>query len=140
MEVDLEPTRPIGRNRVARFVALGLLALGTLAAYRWTAVVDPITVAAPPAPFPVAPLGLVAIHIAASLLFIPRSLLAIAAGLLFGVGWGVLWAEIGSVAGAIAGFLIARYLNSGLIQAERRTQIRPILERAERGGWRAVAM
>src|SRR5262249_46076018 len=69
-----------------------------------------------------------------------RSLLAIAAGLLFGVGWGILWTEIGSVAGAIAGFLIARYINSDLIQAERRTQIRPILERVERGGWRAVAM
>ena len=140
MGVNLEPTRSIGRNRVARFVTLSLLAFGTLAAYHWTEVLNPVAVAEAAARFPVAPLGFIAIHIAASLLFIPRSLLAIAAGLLFGVGWGILWTEIGSVAGAIAGFLIARYINSGLIQADRRTQIRPILDRVERGGWRAVAM
>ena len=80
-----------------------------------------------------------AVHIGGSLLFVPRTVLAIAAGLLFGVGWGIVWAAIGSVAGAVAGFLVARYLNAGFVDLSRSDTIRPILERVERGGWRAVA-
>jgi uncharacterized membrane protein YdjX (TVP38/TMEM64 family) len=80
------------------------------------------------------------IHVAASLLFVPRTMLAIVAGLLFGMGWGIVWAEIGSVAGAVAGFVLARYVNSGLFSVERNARIRPVLERVEGGGWRAVAL
>ncbi len=87
--------------------------------------------------YPLAPLGFLAVHIAASLLFIPRTLLAIVAGLLFGMGWGIVWAASGSVAGAIAGFLVARYINSGLIDAGR---LGPVVAQVERGGWRAVAV
>ena len=53
---------------------------------------------------------------------------------------GIFWAEIGSVAGAAAGFILARYINSGLFDIERYGRIRPVLERVERGGWRAVAL
>ena len=88
---------------------------------------------------PAAPLGFLAIHIVASLVFVPRSLLAIGAGVLFGTTWGILWAELGSVAGAAAGFLLARYISSGFVDAERGTS-RSALERVERGGWRAVAL
>jgi uncharacterized membrane protein YdjX (TVP38/TMEM64 family) len=140
MGVHLEPTPPLRRNRAARLGVFTLIAIGTLAAYHSAAVLDPLALAATVGSSPVAPLGFVAIHIAASILFIPRTLLAVVAGLLFGVGWGIVWAEIGGVAGAVVGFLIARYINSGLIQADRFAQIRPILERVERGGWRAVAM
>ena len=45
-------------------------------------------------------------------------MLAIAAGLLFGLGWGLVWATLGSVIGAAAGFLVARYVNGGLIEPE----------------------
>jgi uncharacterized membrane protein YdjX (TVP38/TMEM64 family) len=140
MEAHLDPTPPLRRNRVARLGVFTLIAIGTLVAYHSAAVLDPIALAAVARSSPAAPLGFVAIHIAASILFIPRTLLAVAAGLLFGVGWGIVWAEIGSVAGAVVGFLIARYINSGLIQPDRCAQIKPILERVERGGWRAVAM
>jgi uncharacterized membrane protein YdjX (TVP38/TMEM64 family) len=140
MEAHLDPTPPLRRNRVARLGVFTLIAIGTLVAYHSAAVLDPIALAAAARSSPAAPLGFVAIHIAASILFVPRTLLAVAAGLLFGVGWGIVWAEIGSVAGAVVGFLIARYINSGLIQADRCAQIKPILERVERGGWRAVAM
>ncbi len=81
-----------------------------------------------------------AVHVAASLLFVPRTVLAIAAGLLFGMGWGVVWAALGSVLGAIAGFSVARYLNAGHIDAAGSARLRPILDRVERGGWRAVAL
>ena len=64
-------------------------------------------------------------------------LLAIVAGLLFGMGWGIVWAATGSVAGAVAGFLVARFVNSDLVDPRR---LGPIVGAVERGGWRAVAV
>ena len=78
-------------------------------------------------------------HVVASIVFIPRTVLAIAAGLLFGTVGGFLWATVGSTAGAIAGFILARYVNSGLLEPERMPKLGPLLVKAEAGGWRAVA-
>jgi uncharacterized membrane protein YdjX (TVP38/TMEM64 family) len=133
------PPRP-GLPRIVRFVALGVLVLGIAAAWHWRAALDPAAVAAAIGSYPAAPLIYLAIHIAASLLFVPRTLLAILAGLLFGVAGGIAWAAVGSVAGAVAGFLVARYLNSGLFGLDRNPRLRPVLDRVERGGWRAVAL
>jgi uncharacterized membrane protein YdjX (TVP38/TMEM64 family) len=126
-----------GLRRTARLVLLGLLAIGAASALRWRAVLDPMTITAAIDRYPAAPLGFLFVHIAASLLFVPRTLLAIVAGLLFGMGWGIVWAASGSVAGAIAGFLVARYINSGLIDAAR---LGPVVAQVEGGGWRAVAV
>jgi uncharacterized membrane protein YdjX (TVP38/TMEM64 family) len=126
--------------RTARALVFVLLALGATAAWHWRAILDPLAITTVIEGYPAAPLAFLGIHIAASLLFVPRTMLAIVAGLLFGMGWGILWAEIGSVAGAAAGFLLARYINSGLVDVERTARIRPVLERVERGGWRAVAL
>ena len=130
----------IGLNRAARILVLGLVAIAALAAWRWRVVFDPIAITNAIGRYPAAPLGFIAAHIAASLVFIPRTLLAIAAGLLFGTGWGIVWAELGSVAGAAAGFLLVRYVSSGLINFERATRVKSVLERVEQGGWRAVAL
>jgi uncharacterized membrane protein YdjX (TVP38/TMEM64 family) len=124
-------------RRAARLVVLGLLAIGAASVWRWRAVLDPTTITAAIDRYPAAPLGFLAVQIAASLLFIPRTLLAIVAGLLFGIGWGIVWAALGSVAGAVAGFLVARYINSGLIDLRR---LGSLADKIERGGWRAVAM
>jgi uncharacterized membrane protein YdjX (TVP38/TMEM64 family) len=126
-----------GLRRTARLVLLGLLAIGAASAWRWRAVLDPMTITAAIDRYPAAPLGFLLIHIAASLLFVPRTLLAIVAGLLFGMGWGIVWAAAGSVAGAMAGFLVARYINSGLIDVAR---LGPVVAQVESGGWRAVAV
>jgi len=125
---------------IARFVVLGLIAVGAAAVWHWRADLDPAAMAAAIARYPAAPLLFLAVHIAASLLFVPRTMLAIVAGLLFGMGWGVVWAALGSIAGATAGFLLARYVNSGLIDPAAAARIGPLLERVERGGWRAVAL
>jgi uncharacterized membrane protein YdjX (TVP38/TMEM64 family) len=117
-----------------------LLVAGAAAGWCWRGVLDPIAITAAIGRYPAAPLGFLAIHIAASLLFIPRTLLALVAGLLFGIGWGIFWAEIGGLAGAVAGFLAARYINSGPIDLEHGPRVRQVLEQAERGGWRAVAV
>jgi uncharacterized membrane protein YdjX (TVP38/TMEM64 family) len=90
------------------------------------------------AQYPAAPLIFLVAHVVASLVFFPRTVLAVAAGALFGLWWGTLWAALGSVVGAVAGFLAARYVNSGLVDLESLKRFGPILLRAERGGWRAV--
>ena len=87
-----------------------------------------------------APLIFIAIHVAASLLFVPRTPLSIAAGLLFGLWWGTLWAALGAMAGSLAGFALARYVNAGWIRPERIPKLGELLARVERGGWRAVAL
>jgi uncharacterized membrane protein YdjX (TVP38/TMEM64 family) len=127
-------------RRAARLLLLALIVIGAFAAWRWRSVFDPTQVTSAIARYPAAPLGFIAIHVAASLLFVPRTLLAIVAGMLFGIGWGIVWAELGSVTGAAAGFLLARFLNAGLIDLRRGTRIALILDRVERGGWRAVAL
>jgi uncharacterized membrane protein YdjX (TVP38/TMEM64 family) len=126
-------------RRTARLLLLGLLLIGAAIAWHWRASLHPAELSATIGRYPSAPLVFLAVHIAGSLLFVPRTVMAIAAGLLFGIGWGIVWAAIGSVAGAAVGFLVARYLNSGLIDLYRSHAIRPILEQVERGGWRAVA-
>jgi uncharacterized membrane protein YdjX (TVP38/TMEM64 family) len=131
---------PVAVQRATRLVVLALIAVGAFAVWRWRAVVDPVAITSVIGRYPAAPLGFVAIHVAASLLFVPRTLLAIVGGMLFGVGWGILWAELGSVGGAIAGFLLARYVNSGLNAFERSGRVGAVFERVERGGWRAVAL
>jgi uncharacterized membrane protein YdjX (TVP38/TMEM64 family) len=127
----------LGLRRTARLALLALLMIGAASVWRWRAVLDPTAITAAIERYPLAPLGFLAVHIAASLLFVPRTLLAIVAGLLFGMGWGIVWAASGSVAGAVAGFLVARYINSGLIDAAR---FGPVVAQVERGGWRAVAV
>jgi uncharacterized membrane protein YdjX (TVP38/TMEM64 family) len=71
---------------------------------------------------------------------VPRTILAAAAGLLFGLWWGLLWATLGSVAGSVAGFLFARYVSAGLVDEARWPRFAPLLHAAERGGWRTVAL
>jgi len=123
-----------------RLLLVGLLVTGAAAAWRWRAALDPIVIAAAIGSYPAAPLGFLAVHIGASLVFVPRTLLAIVAGSLFGMGWGIVLAALGSVAGAVAGFLVARCVNSGVIDIERIAQVGPILERVALDGWRSVAM
>lgn len=89
---------------------------------------------------PFVPVVFVLVHILASLVFVPRSVMAIVATLLFGFWEACWWSTLGSIAGAMAGFLIARYINSGFIVPEEMKRVGPILERAEDGGWRAVAV
>jgi len=127
-------------RRAPRLMVLGFIAIAAMAAWHWKTLFDPIAITATIGRYPAAPLGFLAAHVAASLVFIPRTLLAIVAGLLFGTGWGIVWAELGSVAGAGAGFLLARYISSGFIDLQQRARVTSLLEWVERGGWRAVAL
>jgi uncharacterized membrane protein YdjX (TVP38/TMEM64 family) len=129
-----------GFRTAGRILALVLLAAGLAAVWSYRASLDPASIVAAIGRYPAAPLMFLAVHVVASLLFFPRTLLALAAGLLFGLWWGILWTATGSVIGAVAGFLLARYVNGGLIDLENMRGLGPVLLRAEQGGWRSVAM
>jgi uncharacterized membrane protein YdjX (TVP38/TMEM64 family) len=126
-----------------RLAVAALLAGGIVAAWRWRGVFDPLTLAGLIGGNPIAPLVFLAAHVAGSLFFVPRTLLALGAGLVFGMWWGIVWAALGSVLGALAGFLAARYLNSGFVDRAgpaKSARLAALLARVERGGWRAVAV
>ena len=127
--------RLLGRALLAALVLLGIVWVLT-----HRGALSPAAIKTALATAPAAPLIFVAAHVAASLAFVPRTLMAVAAGLLFGVAGGLLWATVGSTAGALAGFFLARYVNSGLIEPESLPRLGPLLVKAEEGGWRAVAM
>lgn len=129
-----------GGRRTIGVLLLAALAAGSVLAWRWRSGVDPAAATAMLANSPAAPLVFLALHVAASLLFVPRTVLALVAGLAFGLWWGLVWAAVGSVLGAVAGFLIARHIHSGLIDPSRWARFAAILERAERGGWRMVML
>jgi uncharacterized membrane protein YdjX (TVP38/TMEM64 family) len=135
-----------GKTRTVRFVVVALIAAGIVAAWRWRSLFDPLRLPELIGGNPMAPLAFLALHVVASLCFVPRTVLALGAGLVFGMWWGTLWAALGSLAGAVAGFLIARYLGSGvtdralLAKSAGPLRLAALLKRAEHGGWRMVAV
>ena len=128
------------RAGLGRLALLAALVAGMLAAWRWRGLFDPAGLTAAIGGEPLAPLAFTALHIAGSLFFVPRTLLALGAGLVFGMWWGLLWAALGSVAGAAAGFLVARYLGAGFVARAQPERLRALAIRAEKGGWRMVAV
>jgi uncharacterized membrane protein YdjX (TVP38/TMEM64 family) len=140
-DINAPPPPTLARVRQAGRILLGVaIVAGVVAAWRWRGEFDPRMLGAQIAASRLAPLMFLAVHVAASLLFVPRTLLAIVAGIAFGMWWGTLWAALGSVLGAGAGFFVARYVNGGLIDAANWQRLSGPMARVERGGWRAVAM
>jgi uncharacterized membrane protein YdjX (TVP38/TMEM64 family) len=131
---------PMSALRVAgRVLVVALVLAGGAYVLSHRDAVSAMQIKAQIAGAPLAPLLYVLAHIVASVVFVPRTFLAVAAGLLFGTAGGFLWATVGSTLGAIAGFILARYVNSGLIEPETMPKLGPLLLKAENGGWRAVA-
>jgi uncharacterized membrane protein YdjX (TVP38/TMEM64 family) len=128
------------KTLAGRLAVAVLLAGGIVAAWRWRGLFDPLALTELIGGNPMAPLVFLLIHIAASLFFVPRTLLAVGAGLVFGMWWGIVWAALGSVLGALAGFLTARYLHAGFVGRVGSARMAALLARVECGGWRAVAV
>ena len=60
-------------------------------------------------------IAFIAIYIAATVAFLPGSILTLGAGVVFGVVLGAVYVFIGATLGAIAAFLVGRYLARGWI-------------------------
>ena len=127
---------------VGRLAATGLVTMLAVPAVYLVhrGIIDPVAIRNVVAGNPLAPVVFILLQIAASLLFIPRTFLGIAAGLLFGFVWGSVLANLGAVAGAAAGFGLWRWIGYGQIDLEAMPKLGPWIDRAERGGWRAVAI
>lgn len=85
-------------------------------------------------------LAFAALHVAGTMVSVPRWALALAAGALFGVVGGLFWALAGTLAGASIAFHLARYVNAGAIVPHDLPKIGPWIARAEAGGWRTIAL
>lgn len=88
------------------------------------------------------PVVLVLLYIVATVLFVPGTILTLAAGAMFGLVVGMITVSIGSTLGASFAFLIARYLARDKIaaMAGRNRNFGAIDRAIAEGGWRIVAL
>ncbi len=87
-------------------------------------------------------LVLVLLYVLATLLFVPGTLLTLAAGAMFGLVVGTITVSIGSTLGAALAFLIARYVARDKIAAVARgnRKFHALDKAIGEGGWKIVAM
>jgi uncharacterized membrane protein YdjX (TVP38/TMEM64 family) len=52
----------------------------------------------------------------ATVAMVPGTVLSLAAGAIFGIGWGFLWVLTGASLGAISAFVVSRYLARGFVE------------------------
>jgi uncharacterized membrane protein YdjX (TVP38/TMEM64 family) len=131
-----------GRPPLAiRLIPVALVAAGAIAAFLHREEFDAAAfVAWLEAWGPLAGFVFIAVHVAGSLVSVPRWALALAAGALFGVAGGLFWALAGTLAGASLAFFLARFVNAGAIVPHELPKVGPWIARAEAGGWRVIAV
>lgn len=86
-----------------------------------------------------APVLFVALYAVATVLFLPGSVLTLAAGALFGIVGGALYALAGATLGAVISFLIARHLAGDWVTKKAGGWLKQLIEGVEAEGWRFVA-
>ena len=86
-----------------------------------------------------APVVFMLIYAAATVLFLPGSVITLAGGVLFGPVWGTVYNLSGATLGAALAFLIARYLASDWVAEKSGDKARQLMQGVEQEGWRFVA-
>ena len=86
-----------------------------------------------------APLAYIALYVIATVLLLPGSILALAAGVLFGPVLGSIYALAGATAGATLAFLVARYLAADWVAEKAGGRLEQLIAGVEAEGWRFVA-
>lgn len=88
------------------------------------------------------PVVLVLLYVVATVLFVPGTILSLAAGAMFGLVVGTIAVSIGSTLGASLAFLIARYLarQKIAVMADRNPTFGAIDRAIAEGGWKIVAL
>jgi uncharacterized membrane protein YdjX (TVP38/TMEM64 family) len=125
--------------KIARIGGLAVVAGGIALAFVYRHAIDSAAIRDAIAAHPLAPLLFIALQVAASLLFVPRLVLGVAAGLVFGFVWGTVLALVGALAGAAAGFALTRWFGAGGV-LDQSPGIGAMVRKCEDGGWRAVAI
>lgn len=125
----------------ARRILAAALLLGALAlAVAWREHLDPTAVDAWVRSAGVAgPLLFIVLYAAATVLFLPGSVLTLAGGALFGPLWGTLINLTGATLGATLAFLAARYLVGDWARGRLRGRLARVVDGVEAEGWRFVA-
>ena len=86
-----------------------------------------------------APLAFITFYAAATVFFLPGSVLTFLAGALFGALPGALYSLAGATLGAALAFLVARYLAADWIARKAGGRLKQLIEGVEAEGWRFVA-
>jgi copper chaperone CopZ len=86
-----------------------------------------------------APVAFACLYVAATVSFLPGSVLTIVGGMLFGPLWGTFYSLTGATVGATIAFLIARYLASNWVARKAGGRLKQVIEGVEAEGWRFVA-
>jgi uncharacterized membrane protein YdjX (TVP38/TMEM64 family) len=86
-----------------------------------------------------APLAFVALYALATVLFLPGSVLTLAAGAVFGLLPGALYSLAGATVGAALAFLVARHLAGDWVARRAGGRLKQLIEGVEAEGWRFVA-
>ena len=86
-----------------------------------------------------APLMFMALYAAATVLFLPGSVLTIAGGALFGPVWGTLYSLTGATLGATLAFLVARYLAFDWVARKAGGRLKQLIEGVEKESWHFIA-
>ncbi len=91
---------------------------------------------------PWGPLAFIVLYIAATVAFLPGSILTLGAGALFGVMKGTVFVSIASTLGATAAFAVARYAARGWVARKLadREKFAAIDEAVKTGGWRVILL
>lgn len=84
-------------------------------------------------------LAFFALYAAATVLFLPGSIMTIAGGALFGPVLGTIYSLVGATLGATAAFLVSRHLLGDRILRRHGDRVRRLVEGIETEGWRFVA-
>jgi uncharacterized membrane protein YdjX (TVP38/TMEM64 family) len=82
------------------------------------------------------------VYVAATVLFVPGSILTLGAGFVYGVGAGTVWVSISSTIGATAAFLVGRYLTRGWVASKvsGNRRFAAIDDAVGREGWKIVGL
>lgn len=86
-----------------------------------------------------APLLFIAVYAAGTVLFLPGSVLTLAAGALFGILPGALYSLAGATLGAVLAFLVARHLAGDWVARQTGGRLKQLIEGVEAEGWHFVA-
>lgn len=86
-----------------------------------------------------APLVFMALYAAATVLFLPGSILTITGGALFGPVWGTFYSLTGATLGATLAFLVARYLASDWVARKAGGRLKQLINGVEAESWRFIA-